>query len=304
MSAAAARAARTRAMLEGPIGPTLARLAAPNVLAMIVQALMSISEGIFASRLGVDSLAGLALVFPLVMLTQMLAAGAMGGAISSAVARALGAGSPERAGNVALAGLAIAVISALASALLMAGLGRPVFELLGGAGQPAEAALNYAALFFPGCITIWLCHATLSVIRGTGGMMFASLTLLFVSLVSIPLAGTFALGWLGLPALGMAGLALGTVAAHALGGMLALAYVLTGRAGLTLRGTRLQADMFNEILKVGLIASANSALTVPASSSTSTWPLATRWPSFTRTSLLCAYTLEIDLVWRTTMSLP
>lgn len=262
MSAAAARAARTRAMLEGPIGPTLARLAAPNVLAMIVQALMSISEGIFASRLGVDSLAGLALVFPLVMLTQMLSAGAMGGAISSAVARALGAGSPERAGNVALAGLAIAVVSALASALLMAGLGRPVFELLGGAGQPAEAALSYAALFFPGCITIWLCHATLSVIRGTGGMMFASQTLLFVSLVSIPLAGTFALGWLGFPALGMAGLALGTVAAHALGGMLALAYVLTGRAGLTLRGTRLQANMFNEILKVGLIASANSALTV------------------------------------------
>lgn len=78
-NAATTRDVRTRAMLEGPIGPTLAVLAGPNVLAMIVQAFMSIAEGFFASTLGVEALAGLALVFPLVMLTQMLAAGAMGG---------------------------------------------------------------------------------------------------------------------------------------------------------------------------------------------------------------------------------
>ena len=38
ITADAARTSRTRLMLEAPIGPTLAKLAAPNVLAMFVQA--------------------------------------------------------------------------------------------------------------------------------------------------------------------------------------------------------------------------------------------------------------------------
>lgn len=261
-AAAASRAARTRAMLQGPIGPVLARLAAPNVLAMVVQALMSIAEGIFAARLGVGALAGLALVFPLVMLTQMLSAGAIGGAISSAVARALGAGDPARASGLVLAAWVVAAGSALLSLIAMALLGRPIFEALGGAGEPAEAALAYAAVFFPGCLALWLCHATLSVLRGTGGMAAASGILLAVSLVSIPMSGALSLGWGGLPALGMAGLALGTVLAHGAGAVLAVALLASGRAGLTLRGARIAQGMYADILRVGGIAALNSGLTV------------------------------------------
>jgi MATE family, multidrug efflux pump len=260
-SAATMREGRTRAMLKGPIGPTLARLAAPNVLAMLVQALMTIAEGVFASRLGVEALAGLALVFPLVMLTQMLSAGAMGGAISSSVARALGANDPARATGMVLAAWIIAVACALASFVLMELFGRPVFDLLGG-GSAANAALSYAGVFFPGCVFIWLCHATLSVIRGTGGMMFASLSLLIISLLTIPLAGAFSLGWVGLPPMGMAGLALGTVVAHGFGAVLAIGYLLSGRAGFVMRGAKVTLAMFADILGVGVIASINSVLTV------------------------------------------
>ncbi|MDK3074609.1 MATE family efflux transporter [Sedimentitalea sp. JM2-8] len=260
--AAAAREARTRPMLEGPIGPTLARLAAPNVLAMVVQALMTIAEGVFAARLGVQALAGLALVFPLVMLTQMLAAGAMGGAISSSVARALGANDLARTGGIMLAAWIIAGLMALGSFLLMGLWARGIFELLGGSGPAAESALAYAGVFFPGCIAIWLCHSTLSIIRGSGGMMFASSVLLCVSLVAIPMAGAMALGWGRLPALGMGGLALGTVVAHGFGAVLALAYLLSGRAGLVVTRVRLRARMFTDILHVGLVASANSVLTI------------------------------------------
>ena len=42
----------------------------------------------FVGRLGLDALAGLALVFPLLMLMQQMANIAMGGAIAAAVARA------------------------------------------------------------------------------------------------------------------------------------------------------------------------------------------------------------------------
>lgn len=256
------RARRTQAMLEGPIGPTLAQLAAPNVLAMVVQAVVSIAEGVFASWLGLEALAGLALVFPLVMLTQMLSAGAMGGAISGAVARALGAGAPQRASGTAMTAWVIAAICALAFMGVMAVFGRPLFRVLDNSGTSVAAAMHYANVFFPGCIAIWLCHATLSVIRGTGGMGYASLALLAVSLLSIPLSGVLALGWGGAPALGMAGLAWGTVLAHAVVAMVAIAHVLGGRAGLSLRGARVRVAMFVDILRVGFIASLNAILTV------------------------------------------
>ncbi len=263
-AAATRRAARTRILLEGPIGPTLATLALPNVLAMVVQTAQSVAEAYFASLLGVTALAGLALVFPLVMLTQMLSAGAMGGAISASVARALGAGLPERAATLTLTTWIIAVTLALVMAVIMAVFGNAIFASLGGGDAPVAAAMTYALVFFPGCIAVWLCHASLSVIRGTGNMQFPAVLLLLVSSVAIPLSGVLSLGWGPFPALGMAGLALGLIVAHGVGALVAIGYILTGRSGLRFGGAlgRMNIGMFRDILSVGALASVNALLTV------------------------------------------
>ena len=118
-TAAAARTSRTRLMLEAPIGPTLAKLAAPNVLAMFVQAAQIIAEAYFASLLGITALAGLALVFPLVMLSQMLSAGAIGGAITASVARALGGADVGRDASLTVVAWTIAVGFAVIMAVLV-----------------------------------------------------------------------------------------------------------------------------------------------------------------------------------------
>ncbi len=83
---------RTRALIDGPIASTLVRLAAPNMLVMLAQTCVGLVETYFVGKLGTEALAGVALVFPVVMLMQMMSAGAMGGGISSAIARALGGG--------------------------------------------------------------------------------------------------------------------------------------------------------------------------------------------------------------------
>src|SRR5262249_5821096 len=88
---------RTRRLLDASITSTLLRLAAPNMLVMLAQASVGLIETYFVGKLGTASLAGVALVFPVVMLMQMMSAGAMGGGISSAIARALGAGRREEA---------------------------------------------------------------------------------------------------------------------------------------------------------------------------------------------------------------
>ena len=93
---------RTRRLLHGAIVPTLLMMAWPNILVMTAQASTGLIETWWVSRLGTDALAGMALVFPGFMMMQMLSAGAIGGGISSAVARALGAGRRDDADALVL----------------------------------------------------------------------------------------------------------------------------------------------------------------------------------------------------------
>src|SRR5574341_842245 len=137
-------AAPTRLLLEAPIVPTLLRLAAPNVLVMIVQASVGLIETYFVAKLGTDALAGVALVFPVLMLMQMMSAGAMGGGISSAIARALGAGRRADANALVIHALAIAVSFGLAFTLAVLGGGRWLYGALGGREGSLAAALAYS----------------------------------------------------------------------------------------------------------------------------------------------------------------
>ena len=57
---------RTRMLLEAPVGRTILRLALPNVVVMVVQASIGLIETYFVAKLGLDALAGMALVFPAV----------------------------------------------------------------------------------------------------------------------------------------------------------------------------------------------------------------------------------------------
>src|SRR5262245_1368932 len=126
--------ARTRRLIEAPITPTLLRLAAPNVLVMVAQASVGLIETYFVGKLGTAALAGVALVFPVLMLMQMMSAGAVGGGISSAVARALGAGRRVDADALTVHALAIAVMFGLAFTLGVLGGGRWIYSAMGGSG--------------------------------------------------------------------------------------------------------------------------------------------------------------------------
>src|SRR6266705_1282360 len=88
------------------------------------QSSSSSSTSYFIGKLGTDALAGVALVFPVVMLMQMMSAGAMGGGIASAIARALGGGRRAEADALALHALVIALAFGAAFMLGVLGGGR------------------------------------------------------------------------------------------------------------------------------------------------------------------------------------
>jgi len=250
-------------LTTAPILPTVWRLSLPNLVAMVATALVSVAETTYVGQLGTAALAGMALVFPMVMLQQMLSSGAMGGGISSAISRALGAGDEVRANDLVLHAVLISLGLGLCFTLLIGLAGAALFTLFGGQGEALQACLEYAHVAFAGSACLWLTNSFASALRGAGNMKTPSTVLLLVAVAQMVLGGVLGLGWGPIPRGGMGGVALGQVLAFALGGLYLAWYLMTGQGRLRLNlRTTLRRDHFQDILRVGAIASISSLQTV------------------------------------------
>jgi MATE family, multidrug efflux pump len=252
---------RTRVLLQGPIVPTLLRMAWPNVLVMFAQAASGLIETWFVAKLGTDALAGMALVFPGVMLMQMISAGAMGGGISSAIARALGGGRREEADALVLHALVITAALGASFSVIMLAFGRPIYRALGGEGGELEAALIYSNVVFAGNVLLWVMNGLANVIRGTGNMLVPALVICAGVVVLVPLSPLLIFGIGPFPALGIAGGGAALVLFYAAGTAVLGWYVLSGRNVARLRMSRLRWPLFRSILGVGAVASVTSLQT-------------------------------------------
>ena len=242
-------------LLSARILPTLVRLSLPNLAAMLVVALVAISETAYVGILGMTPLAAIALVFPLVMLMQMLS-GAMGGGISSAISRALGAGDMGRAEALALHAVVIGATIGLFFSVLFAAL-RSDLSHAGRLGEVLGQALVYANVALTAAVLTWLVNTLASIVRGTGNMRVPSLTLLAASGLQIVLGGALGLGIGPIPRFGLAGVATGLVVSQAAAALFLAWFLYTGRGHVTLRlrGIALERDTFFDILKVGALSS-------------------------------------------------
>ena len=264
--AAPVHSARTLALLQAPLLPTLLRLAGPNVLVMLAQSSTGLIEAAFVGRLGTEALAGMALVFPGVMLMQMMSSGAMGGGIASAIARALGAG--RRGDADALVLHALAINAGLGLVFCLAGLlgGPALYRAMGGSGGSLAAALQYSNVVFGGAALMWAFNGLASCIRGTGDMLVPAAVITGGAVLLVPLSPCLIFGWGPFPALGVAGGGVALLLYYVGGGAVFLAYLaganLCGsRAGVRLRLHRLRWAPLWAILRVGLLASLVSVQT-------------------------------------------
>jgi len=257
--AGTARDPRTRVLLDGPVGPTLLRLAAPNVAVMAAQTSIGLIETWFIGKFGLDALTGVALVFPLLMLLQMLSAGAVGGGILSAVARSLGR--QEDAGDLAWAGVAIGL--GLVATLAGLAFGPALFAALGGRAGSLDAAVTYSTLIFAGAVPLWLFNSLAAVIRGTGNMAFPATVTTAGAVVLIPISPLLIFGAGPVPALGIAGGAAAVVIYYVVGSVFFAWLIWSGRGVLrpAPRPPRLAWGSLREILRVGAASSVTTLST-------------------------------------------
>jgi putative MATE family efflux protein len=244
---------RQRRLLTGPILPTLFGLAGPTLVVLLVQTGVGVAETYFVSSLGTAALAGVTLVFPALMLMQMMSNGGIGGGVSSAVARALGAGRNDDADALVLHAILVAVALGLIFTAAEWWGGAALFRSMGGSGRELEEALSYANIVFAGSVLIWLTSLLAAALRGAGNVMVPAMVTLVGAVIIVPLSPSLIFGWGPLPRLGVAGAGTAVMIYYLAATAALLTYLRSRHSPLRLSFDfrRIRWRLLRDILRVG-----------------------------------------------------
>ena len=255
---------RTKEFLHDPILPLLVRMAAPNTVAFFIQAIVVLTEVWFISKLGTTSLAAVALAFPILMITQQMAFGALGGAVTSSIARSIGAGDIERAEKLLWHSLLIASCGAFVFLFAFLAGGESLLKILGGKDQLLEESLFYCMVFLSGGIVIWLSGSLSAALRGMGNMRYPAILMSISSGIQVILSGGFILGWFGFPKLGIVGAAVSALAGGSFMSLMMFIKLSSSSSKINFRISNLsfEKELFKDILDVFLPASLSPVFTV------------------------------------------
>jgi putative MATE family efflux protein len=240
------------ALLRGPIAPTLVRLALPILIVLAVQTLVSVAETYFVGFLGTDALAGVALVFPALMLMTMMSNGGIGGGVASAIARAIGAGRMRDAEALVGHSVIIAIaFGVLFSATLLGG-GRALYAWLGGSGEVLANAIRYSALVFGAAVPIWVTNLLAAALRGAGNVRVPAILTAAGAAMTLALSPLLIFGWGPVPRFGVAGAGYAMILYYVIATTALIAYLRSSHAPVRLVRARIEWRHLKDILGVGI----------------------------------------------------
>jgi putative MATE family efflux protein len=234
------------------------RLAAPTTLVMVVAAFSNAVYTYFVSRLGVEAIGAVSLVFPITLLAITAMGGGIGAGASAAVARALGSGRQREAAALAGQALVLSVVIGLGFGLVIL-VGAPaLFRLMGANGAVHASATLFARILFGGAAITFLGGMFDSVLRGEGNVRVPavwSTTSLVLQMVCTPIF-MFTFGW------GLAGAALAMLACQLVATVPRALWVLGGRSLVrpAFRLPRFTLAPMGEILRIGVPAALSTSV--------------------------------------------
>lgn len=241
-----------RGILHGPITPTLFRLALPTVVVLVVQTFVGVAETYFVSFLGTEALAGVTLVFPVLMLMQMMSNGGIGGGVSSAVARALGANRHADADGLVWHSIVLATVFGAIFSVAAILFGSLLYRSMGGTEETLRAALLYSGIVFAGSIPIWITALLSAALRGAGNVNVPALVIISGAFLLLVLSPPLIFGWGPFPQLGVAGGGAAVFIYYLISALVLALYLRSSRSPLKLKIVPLQGRLFRDILGVGL----------------------------------------------------
>src|SRR5688572_15322573 len=255
-----AEAGTIREVLSPPRREPLLRplllLALPILAEQLLHSVVGLTDVYLAGHLRENAVAATAAVGSVAYILWLLGmiAGAIGTGSTALVARATGARHRSLANSVC----GQTVTSAALTGIVLTGLtllfSRQIASITGLSGEAYAFALYYVralSVALPFMIFLFAANACL---RGAGDTVTPAVSVIVVDAVNLVLSASLARGWFGLPEMGFRGIAIGTVTAYVVGGLLTFSVLLRGRGGLKLHLHRLRPHWhtLRRILKIGL----------------------------------------------------
>ena len=204
-----------------PVGKLLTNMAVPMILSMLVQALYNVVDSIYVSQVSESAVTALSLAFPVQNLLIGFAVG-IGVGVNSLLSKSLGERNQEAANRTAGNGLVMMFIAAGIFMLFGIFGTRPYFEMQSNVTETVEGGIAYTSICCIFSLGIFVEILGERLLQSTGRTFHSMITQSVGAIINIILDPIFIHGWLGVPAMGVAGAAVATVIGQWVAGLLAL----------------------------------------------------------------------------------
>jgi putative MATE family efflux protein len=242
-----------RDFTQGNLRRAVVVLAIPMILEMVMESLFGVVDMFFVARLGVDSLAAVALTESLLVLVFGVAMG-LSMATTAYVARRIGEKDPEGAAVGSVQAIAVGVVISLLVGLAGVIWAPQLLAMMGATETVIAVGSGYTRVLLGGSFTIYLLFLMNAIFRGAGDATLAMQVLWFSNGINIVLDPCLINGWGPFPRLNVLGAAVATTTGRGLGVALQLFFLLGGysRVRIHARQIRLNGQVLWRLMKVSL----------------------------------------------------
>ncbi|WP_096086151.1 MATE family efflux transporter [Agaribacterium haliotis] len=220
--------------LNGSIGKALYSLALPIIAANILQSCYQFTDAFWVGRLGSSAVAAVSVSTPVTFLLIAIGSGlAMAG--TTLTSQYMGAGQGDKinqvAGQTLLMVLALSIVLAALGCLLAP----HILTLMGVDADVYKDAIKFMRVSFIGVVFVFSFSMFQSLMRGVGHTTVPLLIVLFTVVLNLILDPLFIFGYGPIPAYGVEGAALATIATQSLAAVAGIVVMLQGKYGIRLR---------------------------------------------------------------------
>lgn len=244
-----------------PVGKLLRKMSLPLIISMFVQVLYGLVDSMYVARLGDSALTAISLCMPVQYLAVGIGFG-IGVGVNTVVSKKLGEGDSRGVTLAAGNGFLLIWLVTIGSVLLGLFAMEPFYRMQTDIPEVLDMSISYSVVI--SVFAFASLHQVMMerLLSATGKANLTMISMLTGAVINIVLDPILMFGWLGLPALGIAGAAYATVIAQAIAAMAGLFLNLRFNKEIkfTSAGFLPNGPILKEIVKVGIPAALSQCL--------------------------------------------
>ncbi|MEC6748678.1 MATE family efflux transporter [Marinilactibacillus sp. XAAS-LB27] len=203
-----------------PMNRLVLNLSLPMMISMLIQSLYNVVDSMFVAQISEEALAALSLAYPIQMLMIAIQVGA-GVGMNAEMSRRLGEDNREMASETANNGVFLGIFHYIIFLVLGLTLVRPFFEAQTDNPEIIQYGIEYTVIITTFSIGKFMQFVYERSLQATGRTFYTMITQGTGAILNIALDPILIFGLFGVPALGVYGAAIATVAAQLISALLA-----------------------------------------------------------------------------------